>query len=167
VPYIHSFWPIGGVLNCIFSLTRIGLADRIQRELTHVKLKQQQIVARHLIWFGRRIACLDQGDQIDDFLIYFRRKIQIKNWRFLLKTKLNFEKNMIITLVFKKNANFFAENWEKSQKIVIITSTPDEFVKNDQMKPSPFYRNWYITFTAVKSMYTKIWATSVIFKICA
>jgi hypothetical protein len=31
---------------------------------------------------------------------------------------------MIITLVFKKNANFFAENWEKSQKTVIITSTP-------------------------------------------
>jgi hypothetical protein len=27
-------------------------------------------------------------------------------------------------LVFEKNANFFAENWEKSQKIVIITSTP-------------------------------------------
>jgi hypothetical protein len=27
-------------------------------------------------------------------------------------------------LVFKKNAIFFAENWEKSQKIVIITSTP-------------------------------------------
>jgi hypothetical protein len=33
-------------------------------------------------------------------------------------------KKMIITLVFKKNANFFAENEEKSQKIVIITSTP-------------------------------------------
>jgi hypothetical protein len=32
---------------------------------------------------------------------------------------------LIITLVFKKNANFFAENCEKSQKIVIITSTPD------------------------------------------
>jgi hypothetical protein len=31
---------------------------------------------------------------------------------------------MIITLFFKKNANFFAENWEKSQKIVIITSVP-------------------------------------------
>jgi hypothetical protein len=27
-------------------------------------------------------------------------------------------------LVFEKNANFFAENWQKSQKIVIITSTP-------------------------------------------
>jgi hypothetical protein len=28
-------------------------------------------------------------------------------------------------LVFEKNANFFAENCQKSQKIVIITSTPD------------------------------------------
>jgi hypothetical protein len=27
-------------------------------------------------------------------------------------------------LVFEKNANFFAENGQKSQKIVIITSTP-------------------------------------------
>jgi hypothetical protein len=32
---------------------------------------------------------------------------------------------LIITLVFEKNANFFAENCRKSQKIVIITSTPD------------------------------------------
>jgi hypothetical protein len=30
----------------------------------------------------------------------------------------------IITLVFEKNANSFAENWQKSQKIVIITSIP-------------------------------------------
>jgi hypothetical protein len=29
-------------------------------------------------------------------------------------------------LVFEKNANFFAENWRKSQKIVIITSTPGQ-----------------------------------------
>jgi hypothetical protein len=28
---------------------------------------------------------------------------------------------VIITLVFEKNANFFAENCQKSQKIVIIT----------------------------------------------
>jgi hypothetical protein len=27
-------------------------------------------------------------------------------------------------LLFNKNANFFAKNWEKSPKIVIITSTP-------------------------------------------
>jgi hypothetical protein len=32
---------------------------------------------------------------------------------------------VIITLVFEKNANFFAENWEKSQKIVIITLVSD------------------------------------------
>jgi hypothetical protein len=31
---------------------------------------------------------------------------------------------LIITLVFEKNAYFFAENCRKSQKIVIITSTP-------------------------------------------
>jgi hypothetical protein len=28
-----------------------------------------------------------------------------------------------------KNAIFFAEDWEKSQKIVIIPSAPDDFVK--------------------------------------
>jgi hypothetical protein len=33
-------------------------------------------------------------------------------------------KKLIITLLFKKNANFFAKNWQKSQKIMIITSTP-------------------------------------------
>jgi hypothetical protein len=31
---------------------------------------------------------------------------------------------LIITLDFEKNANFIAENCQKSQKIVIITSTP-------------------------------------------
>jgi hypothetical protein len=35
-------------------------------------------------------------------------------------------KNLIITLVFEKSTKFFAENWQKSQKIVIITSTPDK-----------------------------------------
>jgi hypothetical protein len=33
-------------------------------------------------------------------------------------------KNLIITLVFEKNANFFAENCRKSPKIAIIASTP-------------------------------------------
>jgi hypothetical protein len=47
-----------------------------------------------------------------------------KSWRFLIKLLLFFEKRMIITLVFEKNGNFFAENWRKSQKYVIITSTP-------------------------------------------
>jgi hypothetical protein len=34
------------------------------------------------------------------------------------------QKKIIITLAFEKNANFFAENWQKLAKIVIITSTP-------------------------------------------
>jgi hypothetical protein len=42
----------------------------------------------------------------------------------LLKLLLVFAKIVIITLVFEKNAIFFAENYQKSQKIVIITSTP-------------------------------------------
>jgi hypothetical protein len=42
----------------------------------------------------------------------------------LTQNKAKFLKKLIITLVFKENANFFAENWKKSQKIVIITSTP-------------------------------------------
>jgi hypothetical protein len=60
------------------------------------------------------------------FFKYFRRKNQQKIWRFWLKTKLNFEKNDH-NIVFSKNANFFAENWEKSQKIVTITSSPGRF----------------------------------------
>jgi hypothetical protein len=35
------------------------------------------------------------------------------------------------TASFKNvNANFFAEKWQKSQKNVITTSTPDDFVKS-------------------------------------
>jgi hypothetical protein len=51
------------------------------------------------------------------FLKYFRRKIQRK-MAFLTQNKAKLYKNLIITLVFKKNANFFAENCRKSQKIV-------------------------------------------------
>jgi hypothetical protein len=43
---------------------------------------------------------------------------------FFSQNKAKFWKKFIITLVFKKNANFFEENWQKSPKIVIITSTP-------------------------------------------
>jgi hypothetical protein len=43
----------------------------------------------------------------------------------LTQNEANLCKILIITLVFEKNANFFAENCQKSQKIVIITSTPD------------------------------------------
>jgi hypothetical protein len=58
------------------------------------------------------------------FLKYFRRKIQQKNWQFWLETKLNYANFWSQHWFFEKNANFFAENLRKSQKIVIITSTP-------------------------------------------
>jgi hypothetical protein len=44
---------------------------------------------------------------------------------FLPKTRLNYAKIVITTLVFEKNAIFC----RKSQKIVVITSTPVEFGK--------------------------------------
>jgi hypothetical protein len=47
-----------------------------------------------------------------------------KIFAFLAQTTDSFCENLVITLVFEKNANFFAENWQKSQKILIITSTP-------------------------------------------
>jgi hypothetical protein len=54
---------------------------------------------------------------------YFRQKIGEK-LAFLTPNKAKLFKNLLITLVFENNANFFAENYRKSQKIVIRTSTP-------------------------------------------
>jgi hypothetical protein len=55
---------------------------------------------------------------------YFRRKIQRKKLAFLTQNKAKLCKTLIVTLVFEKKRQFFAENCQKSQKIVIITSTP-------------------------------------------
>jgi hypothetical protein len=54
----------------------------------------------------------------------FSPKHLAKKLAFFAQTTASFCKHLIVTLVFEKNANFFAENWQKSQKIVIITSTP-------------------------------------------
>jgi hypothetical protein len=42
----------------------------------------------------------------------------------LTRNKATLCKHLIVSLVFEKNANCFAENCRKSQKILIITSTP-------------------------------------------
>jgi hypothetical protein len=63
------------------------------------------------------------------FKIFSPKKLA-KKLAFLTQNRAKLCKILIITLVFKKNAKFFAENCQKSQKIVIITSTPDELVKN-------------------------------------
>jgi hypothetical protein len=54
----------------------------------------------------------------------FSPKNLAKILAFFAQTTLIFLKKFIITLFFEKNANFFPEKWQKSQKIVIITSTP-------------------------------------------
>jgi predicted dinucleotide-binding enzyme len=54
----------------------------------------------------------------------FLPKISAKKLAFSTQNKAKLFKILILTLVFEKNANFFAENFRKSQKIVIITSTP-------------------------------------------
>jgi hypothetical protein len=46
---------------------------------------------------------------------------------FLTQNKAKLCKKLITTLVFEKNTNYFAGNCQKSQKIVIITSTPGQF----------------------------------------
>jgi phosphoribosylformimino-5-aminoimidazole carboxamide ribonucleotide (ProFAR) isomerase len=48
-----------------------------------------------------------------------------KTLAFLTQTKSSFAEKVIVALAFEKNAKFFVENWQKSQKIVIITSIPD------------------------------------------
>jgi hypothetical protein len=54
----------------------------------------------------------------------FSPKNSAKKLAFLTQNKAKLCKNFIITLVFEKNANFFAENCQKLQKIVIITPVP-------------------------------------------
>jgi hypothetical protein len=62
-------------------------------------------------------------DRCYDFLNIFAKTFGKKS-AFFTQNKAKLCKHWIITLVFKKNAIFFAENWRKSRKIVIITSTP-------------------------------------------
>jgi hypothetical protein len=56
------------------------------------------------------------------FLKYFRRK----KLAFLTHNKAKLCKKFYHNIGFGENANFFAKNWKKSQKIVIITLTPGE-----------------------------------------
>jgi hypothetical protein len=65
--------------------------------------------------------------------------------RFLLKLLLVFAKIVSITLVFEKNAIFFAENWQKSQKMVIITSTPGLAPRPRRIKKEVDYlcKRWF------------------------
>jgi hypothetical protein len=65
------------------------------------------------------------GTDVIMILKIFSPKNFAKELAFFAQNKAKLCKNWIITLGFEKNANFSAKNWQKSQKIVIITSTPD------------------------------------------
>jgi hypothetical protein len=84
---------------------------------------------------------LQQGGQgpMLCFLNIFAEKIG-ENIGVFAQTTATFCKNVIITLVFEKNANFFAENGQNSQKIVIITSTPDW----ENFRLSSYYLLWLV-----------------------
>jgi hypothetical protein len=76
--------------------------------------------------------CFVQGDQGPMFWYfkYVRRKVRRRNWCFWLKTKLNYAKKFHEISFWEKRQYFR----RKSQKIVIITSTQDEFVKKSPKK---------------------------------
>jgi hypothetical protein len=75
-------------------------------------------------------------DRCYDFQNIFAKRLSVKIG-VLTQNKAKLCKLLITTLVFEKNANFCAENCLKSPKIVIITSTPDEFVKKSpELQPS-------------------------------
>jgi hypothetical protein len=55
------------------------------------------------------------------FFKHFRRKKIGEKLPYLTKSEAKLWKKLITTMVFDKNAIFFAENWRKSKKIVITT----------------------------------------------
>jgi hypothetical protein len=84
---------------------------------------------------------------------------------FLTQNKGKLCKILIITLVFEKNANFFTENWQKSQKIVIITSTPDwtnfrRFEWLDNYRSGTKFGATFFHGTSYVTIFTKkVWAS--------
>jgi hypothetical protein len=64
------------------------------------------------------------------FFKIFSPKNSANKLAFLTQNNSKLCKILIVTLVFVKNANFFAKNCRKSQKILIITSTPESVLEN-------------------------------------
>jgi hypothetical protein len=69
--------------------------------------------------FSKRF--IPPGTNVMVFKKYFRHRKLAENWRFLHKLTASFCQNLIRTLGFEKNSNFFRRKW---QKIVFITLTP-------------------------------------------
>jgi hypothetical protein len=81
-----------------------------------------------LVWYIglRYVGSFKPGQGTgNDVMIFkiFLSKNSAKKLAFLTQNKAKLCKILNITLVFEKNANLFAENCQKSQKIVITSST--------------------------------------------
>jgi hypothetical protein len=86
--------------------------------------------AKNLLQFNghaqqRQIGVRVTGDRCYDFLNFFAETFAEKIGVFLTQNEAKLCKILIITLVSEINAIFFAENCQKSLKIVIMTSTLD------------------------------------------
>jgi hypothetical protein len=64
-------------------------------------------------------------DRCYDLKKIFSPKNVVKKWRFYSNYSYLVYCKIDYNIGFERNANCFAENWQKSQKIVIITWTPD------------------------------------------
>jgi hypothetical protein len=85
-------------------------------------LKNTKVIQNFDLLSSKGKGC-ENWDRCHDFLNIFAEKFSEK-MAFLTQNKAKICKILIITLVFEKKDNFLATNWQTSQKIVIITSTP-------------------------------------------
>jgi uncharacterized membrane protein YhaH (DUF805 family) len=96
-------------------------------------------------------------DRCYDFFNILAEKF-CEKMAFLTRNKAKLCKNLVITLVFEKNANFFAENCQKSPKIVIITSVPVCIVITH-------YSNFTLGNKPIKRINTQ-WSINCLFLLC-
>jgi hypothetical protein len=85
------------------------------------EIKNRPVVQKG-VTFHTLQFCAPPGTDVMIFKIFSR-----KNWQFLTQTKLNYAKvgSYVRNIGLLEKCHFFAENCQKSQSTVIITSTPD------------------------------------------
>jgi hypothetical protein len=113
------------------AIRRVQQVDRAKRGRRRRRVGRR-LAAHHIRHFEKNLKEKCETSLVDsvtrdrcyDFLNSFAEKISEK-LAFLTQSKAKLCKILIITLVFEKTPNYFAENCRKSQKFVIITSTPD------------------------------------------
>jgi hypothetical protein len=86
---------------------------------------------------------------------------------FFAQATATFAKKLIITLVLEKNANFFAENWRKSLKIVIMIGRNLAIREKSQSTKitSKFHNEFVEQSTIFGCILTNIWVDCYVNKI--